>query len=122
MTEAEFYAEVRGCVEGLYVKNMMEFWWHHVTMELQSDNSAARTIMNRLGAGKKTRHVSTKFFWVQRLCKDGLLKVVAIAGTENEADIGTKYLATSAEYQSILERIGVSFPEGKSAIARAAAV
>ena len=38
------------------MKNVLEFYDHHVTLELYSDNSAARSILCRLGAGLHGGH------------------------------------------------------------------
>jgi len=103
---ASFYAEERGIVEGGFAQNVLEFYGYKVTLRLLADNSASRGILSRLGAGKKTRHIATKFFWVQRLVRDGLLKIGAIKGTENEADIGTKHL-NRQQILTILAKLGM---------------
>lgn len=93
VTESEFQGQVRAAVEGVCTRNILEFYGHGVQTELYADNSASRSILTRLGAEKKTRHFAVKFFWIQRLVKEGLLKSKAISGADNEADIGTKHLA-----------------------------
>lgn len=105
-TESEFYAQVRAAVEGLFLKNVLEFYDHHVTLELCSDNSAARSVLGRLGAGKKTRHIAIKFSWIQRYVRERILKVLPTAGVDNESDIGTKYLSYD-KIVKILTNIGM---------------
>lgn len=75
VTESKFHAQIRGAVEGVYVRNVLGFYRHVVDLGLNGDNSASRPTLRRLGTGRKTRHIAVKFFRVQRLIKGGVVKV-----------------------------------------------
>ena len=58
--EAEFNAEIRGCIEALYVRNLLHFFDHPVRAIVETDSTAAKGIIQRLGTSEKTKHYATK--------------------------------------------------------------
>ena len=60
----------------------------------------------RFGVTKKTRHVQLKYLYMQHLVHAGLLKVCKIAGSNNRADIFTKFVSTDV-LQRHLGRVGL---------------
>jgi hypothetical protein len=91
-TESEYAGGIRGAVEAVYTRNVLAFYGHEVKIELYVDNSSARSMMNRLGAGKATKHIARRFFWIQQLVRAKLLRICCVSGVDNVADVGTKYL------------------------------
>ena len=61
--QSELQGITRGCVEGLFVKNLLGFFGYDTTVEIETDSSAAKGFTNRLRAGKKMRHVEVQNFW-----------------------------------------------------------
>ena len=91
--ESEYYGIVKGAACGLGMKSMLEDWSEEVEVEVLSDSSAARGHVQRRGLGRM-RHIQTRFLWVQERIADKHMRICAVAGTKNPADILTK--ATSA--------------------------
>ena len=40
-------------------------------IEIQSDSSKANSLTDRLGAGQRTKHIDTRYFWIQERVQDG---------------------------------------------------
>ena len=104
--EAEFNAEIRACVEVIYLKNLLNFFGHTTKAIVETDSSAAKGIIGRLGASKKTKHFAVKKFWVQSLVREKVIQVRKIAGTENEADLGTKAV-DGPTLNKLLPKVGI---------------
>jgi hypothetical protein len=94
--EAELQAAVRAAIEALFLKHLCAFFEHEIDLELRTDASAALGIMNRLGCGKKMRHVEVQQLYIQHLIRQGTLRVLKEDGKKNEADLGTKHLPRAA--------------------------
>ena len=58
-------------------------------VRLWTDSAAAKAIASRSGLGR-TRHVETKFLWIQAAVKEGRLNLVKVHGKSNPADWLTK--------------------------------
>ena len=63
--EAEAKAITKGCIDGLYVKHLLE----HQTarpfkIEVWTDSSSAKAIMQRLGPGRRAKHFEVQTSWV----------------------------------------------------------
>ena len=63
--EAEFYAVMKGGQVGLSLRSMYQDLGIPVKIEIQSDSSTANSLTDRLGAGQRTKHIDTWFFWIQ---------------------------------------------------------
>ena len=44
-------------------------------MEIQRDSSTANSLTERLGVGPETKHIDTRYFWVQERVQDGDLSI-----------------------------------------------
>ena len=63
--EAEAKAITKGCIDGLYAKHLLE----HQTarpfkIEVWTDSSSAKAIMQRLGPGRRAKHLEVQTLWV----------------------------------------------------------
>ena len=65
-----------------------------VSVTLVIDSSAARGIIHRAGLGK-LRHLETGYLWLQAVVAGKRLQVRNVLGTDNPADLLTRYLSTS---------------------------
>jgi len=69
----------------------LTFFGWELEGQIFTDSSACRGIAGRRGVGK-VRTLETRTLWLQGKAKDGLVKVMAISGKKNPADLGTKAL------------------------------
>ena len=88
--ESEAKAITKGCMEALYMKHLLE----HQTarpfkIEVWTD---AKAIMQRLGPGRKAKHLEMQTMWVQQLAKIGLISLNKLNTLENVADLLTKHV------------------------------
>ena len=58
---------------------------------VETDSTAAKGIIQRLGASKKTKHFATKKFWAQTLVRSKIIEVRKVPGLENVADLYTRW-------------------------------
>ena len=63
--ESEAKAITKGCIEALYVKHLLE----HQTartfkIEVCTDSSSAKAIIQRLGPGRRAKHLEVQTMWV----------------------------------------------------------
>ena len=113
--ECEFMAMVRGCSIGLGAKAMSADLGYCHEVVVPTDSSTARGIGLRRGVGK-IRHLHTPLLWVQRRIRRGDLRLEAVKGSTNIADLGTKPLA-GPKLEEILYRCGFRFMSGQSSLA-----
>ena len=73
--EAEFYAVVKGGQVGLSLRSMYQDLGIPMKIEIQSDSSTANSLTVRLGAGQRTKHIDTRYFWIQERVQDGDLSI-----------------------------------------------
>ena len=84
--ESEAKAITKGCIEALYVKQLME----HQTarpfkIEVWTDSSSAKAIMQRLGPGRRAKHLEVHTLWVQQLNKLGLISLNKLGTLEKSS-------------------------------------
>ena len=89
--ESEAKEITKGCIEALYVKHLLE----HQTarpfkIEVWTNSSSAKAIMQRLGPGRRAKHLEVKTMLVQQLNKIGLISMNKLGTLENVADMMTK--------------------------------
>eukprot|EP00435_Cladocopium_sp_Y103_P034780 s2111_g9.t1 len=90
--EAEMYACSSGASDGLLLARLVSRMTRFkTTIYLFTDSSGTRGILQRQGVGR-VRHLSCRILWLQDLICNGVIKLCAIAGAMNPADIGTKRL------------------------------
>ena len=97
--EAEFYAVVKGCQVGLSLRSMYQDLGITTKIEIQSEISTANSLSDRLGAGQRTKHIDTRYFWTQERVQDGDLSVKKVPTAKNCADVGTKPVSASVPQQ-----------------------
>ena len=55
----------------LFLFNMLRWWGDDVDVpEVSGDSTAALATANRIGAGKRMKHIDTQMFYVQGLVQD----------------------------------------------------
>ena len=97
--EAEFYAVVKGCQVGLSLRSMHLDLGIPLKIEIHSDSSTANSLTDRLGVGQRTKHIGTRYFWIQERVRDGELNIKKVLTAENFADVGTKPVSASVLLQ-----------------------
>ena len=103
--EAEFYAIVEGASRALGVEALMDDMGMKGQVRIWSDSSAGRSISLRKGTGKM-RHLQVKYLWLQDATFEKRLTVEKVKGTENPADVATKFL-TATEINEVVKAFGV---------------
>ena len=95
VTEAELMAGVQCVQDMLYIMRLLESIGLKVKkpMVLHMDNKGAVDLANNWSVGGRTRHIETRQHFLRDLKEEGILKIVWIPGSENEADMFTKNLA-----------------------------
>ena len=89
--EAELIALVKCTAELLGVRSMMRDWGRDSGGVVYADSSAALAVAKRKGAGK-LRHINVSSLWIQERQDREDLELRKVPGTENPADLMTKYL------------------------------
>ena len=64
-------------------------------IEIQSDSSTVNSLTDRLGAGPRTKHIDTWYFWIQERVQDRDLNIKKVPVVKNCADVGTKPVSAS---------------------------
>ena len=91
--ESEAQAITKGCVEALYVRHLLEHQTARpLKIEAWTDSSSAKAIMQRLGPGRRAKHLEVHTLWVQQLSKIGLFSLNKLNTLENGADLLTKHV------------------------------
>lgn len=113
--EAEFYALVKSASVGLGVQSMARNSGEELSVELNTDSTAAMGIAYRLGLGR-VRHAQTQQLWVQQKILNKEIELKKVLACENVADLMTKHVAADlAEY--LMEGMEYYFVEGRPSIA-----
>lgn len=87
--EAELYGIVDGAARGMQSAHLHEELNTGWFVNIESDSSAAIAISSRSGVGR-TRHIATRWLWVQDAVRNKSISLHKVKGTENVADLGTK--------------------------------
>ena len=88
--EAEFYAVVKGGQVGLSLRSKHHDMGIPMKIEIQSVSSTKNSLTDRLGAGQRTKHIHTRYLWIQQRVQDGELGIKKVLTAKNCADVGTK--------------------------------
>ena len=105
--EAEYYAMVTGCAEGLGMQSLAEDLGWKMDVRIWTHSSAAEAVGTRRGLGK-LRHLELKWLSVQDMVKEGRVKLKTVKGEENVADHLTKPKARK-EVEELLMKVGAEF-------------
>ena len=94
VTAAELYAGVASAQDMLYVKNVIESIGLKVKlpMVLEIDNKGTVDLANSWSIGGRTRNIDVRQVFLRELKEAGVIKVIWVAGCDNDADIFTKNL------------------------------
>ena len=79
----------------MFLRNLMiETGLGHssLTVRLLTDSTSAKSIVSRMGPGKRSKHIDLKFLFLQELILDGQVIIQKIGTADNQADLMTKYL------------------------------
>ena len=68
-------------------------------VEIQSDSSTAVSLTHRLGGGPRTKHIDTRYFWVQERVQYGDLSIEKVLTAKNCAYVVTKPVSASVLQQ-----------------------
>ena len=90
---------VKGGQVGWSLRSMYQDLGIPMKIEIQSDSSTANSLGDRLGAGQRTKHTDTRYFWILRRLKDGDLSLKKVLPAKNCADAGTKPVSASVRQQ-----------------------
>ena len=107
--EAELYAIVKGCTEGMGLKAVAYEMGRSSKVQLNTDSSAARGAALRTGAGR-LKHVQTNQFWVQERLSRGDATIRKVPREDNVSDLFTHHWS-SKEGRLHLPRMGFVTPE-----------
>ena len=115
--ESEFYAALKASAETLGMLSIMRDLGWTMHGEVFGDASAALGIINRKGLGR-TRHIDTGLLWIQQTAAEKRLAYHKVLGTDNPADLMTKYLSKEVIGKHCCA-MGVEFPAGRAITAPA---
>ena len=87
--ESEYYALVKACAAGLGFRTIMSEFGLPVTLEVQTDSTSADSLGSRLGVAR-TKHMQSRWLWVQERVKFGELTIRHVGTNENTSDVLTK--------------------------------
>ena len=110
--EAELYGAVRGACEALGLAAMYLDLGHKMKIKVSLDASAAKGIIERQGLSK-LRHVDVDNLWLQEQQARSMLPLAKVLGTENPADLMTKYLSES-DMAKYLGKMGLAWVAGRA--------
>ena len=103
--EAEYYAALKSAAEGLGVQALARDLGIEVKVRLWSDSTSARGIACRRGLSSRTRHLETKFLWLQEAIARKRLCWGKVHTSVNPADLLTK-VKSRAEASRFVELAG----------------
>ena len=120
--ESEFYGGVKTASTGLGMINLLKDMGVDIQepLDMKLDASAGIGIAQRRGAGR-IRHISTPTLWLQKAASEGRVKVGKVLGTENPADLGTKYVGRK-DIERIWKQCGFVSLAGQSNLSLKAAL
>ena len=116
--EAELHGIAYGAAQALGLQSLLVDLGWKVRIRIHSDATAAIGICRRKGLGK-IRHLATTDLWIQDKVRSRVLELVKVLGTENPADVLTKYVA-KATMEAALARLNLLRLNGRPACAPAA--
>ena len=110
--EAEFYAMVEGTQRGKWAVTVATELGVRLGgggLVLKTDSEAAKSFVSRRGLGRM-RHIEVRELWLQEEVRAGKVVVKKVAGSENPADLMTKFLKKS-EVVDRLWRMGIEWKD-----------
>ena len=113
--EAELGGVAYGTAQALGLQSVCRDLGMELKLRVHSDATAAIGIAKRRGLGR-IRHLATTDLWIQEKIRDGKVELLKILGTENPADVLTKYVDKKT-MEAALTKLSLEFQEGRSQIA-----
>ena len=114
--EAEYYGVVKGASMGLGYQALLADLDVSLPLRVWTDSTASMGICGRQGLGK-LRHIDTRCLWVQQRVRDGSFELRKVKGTENPADLFTKFLTSAPLVEALLKLFGCVYRDGRAATA-----
>lgn len=115
--ESEYYSIVKCAAMVIGAQAMFKEWGIDLSCKILTDSSAAKGMSSRRGLGR-TRHVHTRYLWVQERIAENQIQLEKISTHDNMSDLGTKALSKELK-DKFMSRIGQHVCEGKSKAAKA---
>ena len=115
--EAELGGISSGIAQGLGMQSVARDLGFRYKLRVHSDATAAIGICRRRGMGK-IRHLDVSDLWCQEKIRTGAVTLVKVLGTENMADIMTKYVDRPI-LSKMLDKLNLSMIEGRAECAPA---
>ena len=112
--ESEVNALIKGGVEGLGVKHMIQQCGCELDLELKTDASAAQGLCARQGAGR-VKHLTVRQLWAQEKEAAGELKIKKVPRDHNSADMFTHHWSHK-EGLKFLQHISIKRLEATSGL------
>ena len=100
--EAELTGIGAGMAQALGIKSLAADMGRTLKVRVHTDATAAIGITKRRGLSK-IRHLNTCDHWVQEKVRNGDVELLKDLGTDNPADIFTKYLARATMEKALLQ-------------------
>ena len=110
--EAELIALVKCTAECMGVQSMYRDRGTNLKCDLYADSSAALAIAKRKGAGK-LRHIHVSALWIQDIQYREGATYMKVLGSENPADLMTKYL-TGDKADNAIDKMSQVVQEGRA--------
>ena len=110
--EAELGGICRGASKALGLRSVAQDLGMSFAVDVLTDATAAIGICRRRGLGK-IRHLSVADLWVQERVRSGDFTLTKVKGTENPADVLTKY-TDRATLSKHLDGVGLALVEGRA--------
>lgn len=111
--EAEYYGVVKAAGVGLGYRALLHDIGIDLPVRVWTDSTASIGICGRQGLGK-LRHLDTNCLWVQQRVRDKSFELRKVKGTENPADLFTKYLPSANVVEHLLKLFGCEFRDGRA--------
>ena len=108
---------VKAVASGMATQELLRSWSINVNLQVYTDSAAALGTCNRLGLGE-SRHIQTRYLWIQEKLAERSFELIKIDTKLNTADICTKALASEAAERH-LKAMGFEVVQGRSSIAKA---
>ncbi|CAB9499063.1 expressed unknown protein [Seminavis robusta] len=91
-SEAEFYACGEAVREVPFIAQILKFLQINVELPVQVkiDNVGAIFMSENKTSASRTRHMDTRWHYVNQMQQDGLVKIDFVRSEDNVSDIGTK--------------------------------
>jgi hypothetical protein len=113
--EAELHGIAQGCAQGLGLQSLLRDAGWFLPLHVFTDATAAIGIARRKGLGK-IRHLDVTDLWIQDRIRSGAIKLSKVLGTENMADVLTKYVERKL-MDGALSKMGLQAQTGRPACA-----